>query len=236
MYVGNNHLVSFLKENSDTFTVLDAAADEGGKAQVLLLRSEEGSGDSTEPPSAQAGGGKDANFGVSSSLCPSLPLPLSVWVSLCGWVRVLLLPPCPKTDAQSLPLPTCVTLDPSTGSIDNLQTPQKSTSQGSGSPTAQGSDPELEEVLRLSLEQSKQSGVSSSSDLAPANGMALPDGTTAAGGGGKGSPSSEAVPAGVVDALASEKHGRWFSFDDRKVRARGYGRIGIYTGQVGCAL
>ena len=25
------------------------------------------------------------------------------------------------------------------------------------------------------------------------------------------------MPTGVVDALASEKHGRWFSFDDRKV-------------------
>ncbi len=26
------------------------------------------------------------------------------------------------------------------------------------------------------------------------------------------------APTGAVDALASEKHGRWFSFDDRKVQ------------------
>ena len=26
------------------------------------------------------------------------------------------------------------------------------------------------------------------------------------------------MPTGVVEALASEKYGRWFSFDDRKVR------------------
>lgn len=94
-------------------------------------------------------------------------------------------------------------------------------------------DPELEEVLRLSLQQSKDSGASAFDQrdpgrgfTAPANGTALADGTAGGGGGGgggKGSPSSsslpsKAVPTGVVDALASEKHGRWFSFDDRKVR------------------
>lgn len=112
------------------------------------------------------------------------------------------------------------------GSIDGSITtfdPSKSTNRPKGSGSAaspQESDPELEEVLRLSLEQSKESGASSSNqigkDLAPANGTALADGS---GGSGKGSPSSssKAVPAGVVDALASEKHGRWFSFDDRKV-------------------
>ncbi|CAN0142172.1 unnamed protein product, partial [Ectocarpus sp. 12 AP-2014] len=83
-----------------------------------------------------------------------------------------------------------------------------------GAPGADGSDPELEEVLRLSLQQ-QSAGQQS---LAPANGTALAD--TAGdgrGGGGKGSAASKAVPPGAVDALASEKHGRWFSFDDRKV-------------------
>lgn len=70
------------------------------------------------------------------------------------------------------------------------------------------SDSELEMVLRLSLEQSREQPAAnqkSSEDLAPANGTALA---------GKG---ADAAQTGVVDALASEKHGRWFSFDDRKV-------------------
>lgn len=79
--------------------------------------------------------------------------------------------------------------------------------------TPQGSDPELEEVLRLSLEQSKGQSPSNQEEKAPANGTALAS-TINGKGGGK---ASNAVPIGVVDALASEKHGRWFSFDDRKV-------------------
>eukprot|EP00752_Nemacystus_decipiens_P001274 g1270.t1 len=132
VYGQTNRLISFIKDNTDTFLVQENE-EEGGRAEVILLRSEGDDGDAsvTEPPAANA-----------------------------------------------------------------------------------ESDPELEEALRLSREQAKESGVSSLSnqvekDLAPANGTALPDGAD----GGKGSP----VPAGVADALASEKHGRWFSFDDRKV-------------------
>lgn len=69
-------------------------------------------------------------------------------------------------------------------------------------------------MLRLSLEQSK--GPQPSPDttrlvFAPANGTAL-----AKKGGGR---DVKAVPTGMIEALASENHGRWFSFDDRKVGA-----------------
>eukprot|EP00903_Cladosiphon_okamuranus_P007249 g7034.t2 len=139
VYGSSNRLVSFIKDNADTF-LLQSNAEEVGKAEVFLLNSDGGGGD-------VKGGG--------------------------------------------------------TGNA------------GSRSPSARESDPELEEVLRLSLEQAKQSGISfpsagqAGTDLAPANGTASADGTDG--------PSSEAVPAGVADAIASEKHGRWFSFDDRKV-------------------
>lgn len=58
-----------------------------------------------------------------------------------------------------------------------------------------------------SLVRGRQEGL-----LAPASGTALGGGEGADGG-------MKAVPKGVVDALASEKYGRWFSFDDRKVMA-----------------
>ncbi|CAB1098166.1 unnamed protein product [Ectocarpus sp. CCAP 1310/34] len=61
-------------------------------------------------------------------------------------------------------------------------------------------------------------GADGQQSLAPANGTALADTVgDGGGGGGNGSAASKAVPPGAVDALASEKHGRWFSFDDRKV-------------------
>eukprot|EP00903_Cladosiphon_okamuranus_P007250 g7034.t3 len=141
VYGSSNRLVSFIKDNADTF-LLQSNAEEVGKAEVFLLNSDGGGGD--------VKGGGTGNAG-----------------------------------------------------------------SGSRSPSARESDPELEEVLRLSLEQAKQSGISfpsagqAGTDLAPANGTASADGTDG--------PSSEAVPAGVADAIASEKHGRWFSFDDRKV-------------------
>ena len=81
------------------------------------------------------------------------------------------------------------------------------------------SDPELAEVLRLSLEQAKRESSSTNqnrSGAAPANGTALAGAEL--GGADKGIGGKEkAVPTGVVEALASEKCGRWFSFDDRKV-------------------
>lgn len=69
----------------------------------------------------------------------------------------------------------------------------------------------------MSLEQSSNGN----NGFAPTNGTALgEDGEgkgPGAGGEGEGEGAGKAVPTGMVDALVSEKHGRWFNFNDRKV-------------------
>lgn len=60
VYGNGNRLVTFLKDNTDTFLVQDTA-DEGGKAEVLLVQhSEGGDGGSTEPPTGIANAGEHA--------------------------------------------------------------------------------------------------------------------------------------------------------------------------------
>ncbi|CAM9413070.1 unnamed protein product, partial [Laminaria digitata] len=90
---------------------------------------------------------------------------------------------------------------------------------GDGGTPSEDVDPELAEVLRLSLEQA--TGESSSSNQ-NRPGAAPTDGTALAGAGRGGADKGvggegKAVPTGVVEAMAAEKCGRWFSFDDRKV-------------------
>lgn len=54
VYGVSNRLVSFIKDNTDTFLFQDTA-EEVGKAQVILLDSDGGGGDVAEPPTGNAG-------------------------------------------------------------------------------------------------------------------------------------------------------------------------------------
>lgn len=68
----------------------------------------------------------------------------------------------------------------------------------------------MEKALRLSLEQSQREKGVAGGEM----GGAGPGGGKA---GGMKVKKGALVSKGTIDALAAEKHGRWFSFDDRKV-------------------
>lgn len=76
-------------------------------------------------------------------------------------------------------------------------------------------DEELKKVLRLSLELGQTSN--ETHDVAPTNGTALAGSGTGDESVDKVGQAGPALATGAVDAMASEKHGRWFNFDDRQV-------------------
>lgn len=69
----------------------------------------------------------------------------------------------------------------------------------------------MEKALRLSLEQSEK-------DTGNGGGATIGGGVASVGGMGGTMVNRTVVSKGTIDALAAEKHGRWFSFDDRKVQ------------------